>query len=536
MGGEHLEIRLLGEMAVSQNGEIQPLPQSKKTRALLAYLALSEGPHRRERLCELFWEVPDDPRGALRWSLSKLRRIVNNENAERIKADRNTVAFVRDRVDVDILSIREQAENVASMSTADLGHAAMALQDGLLNDLSLSRQDDFETWRLAEIEQARRVHVALLAELEDRRADDPSATADVLTRRVAIDPYNIEAHRRLVDALARAGRATEAERQRDLSCKTLDGVDGFAPSMLDGQASQRAATPDGQPQQTGQEAPLTSRPQTIRFCKTKDGVQIAFASVGEGPPLVKAANWLNHLEFDWESPVWTHVFRALMEQNRLVRYDARGNGLSDWRISDFSLERQVEDLEAVIDAAGLDRFSLIGISQGCAIGIEFAARHPEKVDKLVLYGGYARGWKKRKSDELRKNTEAMITLMRNGWGQDNPAFRQMFASLFMPDAPFEHHAWFNELQRLTTSPENAAALLQALGDVDVIGSLEKVRAPTLVAHAAGDLRSPFDEGKDIAAGIPDARFITLDTNNHLIPENDPAWPQLRDAVTEFLRG
>ncbi len=534
MGSDSLQIRLLGEMTVAKDGELRALPQSKKTRALLAYLTLCDGPHRRETLCDLLWELPDDPRGSLRWSLSKLRRIVNDEGAERINADRNSVAFVKDDVEVDFLSIRHHASNFSAIATPALEGYENALRGGLLNDLSIDRQDAFETWRLAEIEQARRLHVTVLDELENRHRDNPSVAADILTARVAIDPYNIEAHKRLVAALIQAGRASEADRQHVLSCRILDGVDGFAPSMLDAGASPRAAAPETAPQ-TKQAVSQPLKPQTIRFCKSMDGAQIAYATVGEGPPLVKTANWLNHLEFDWESPVWTHVFRALMEENRLVRYDARGNGLSDWQVSDFSLERQVEDLEAVVDAAGLERFSLIGVSQGCAIGIEFAARHPEKVDKLVIYGGYARGWKKRKSDELRKNTEAMITLMRNGWGQDNPAFRQMFASLFMPDAPPEHHTWFNELQRMTTSPENAAALLQALGDVDVAASLEKVQAPTLVVHAAGDLRSPFQEGKDIAAGIPDARFVTLDTNNHLIPENDPAWPQLRAIVVDFLQ-
>lgn len=203
-------------------------------------------------------------------------------------------------------------------------------------------------------------------------------------------------------------------------------------------------------------------------------------------------------------------------------------------MKDFSIERQVEDLEAVVNAAGLDEFPLLGVSQGCAISVAYAARHPEKVTKLILYGGYARGWKKGISRAYRKNTEAMITLVRNGWGQDNPVFRQMFASLFMPDAPPENHDWFNELQRMTTSPENAAALLEALGDVDVRASLSKVSAPTLVIHASGDMRVPFEAGKELVAGIPDARFMSLQSNNHLIPESDPAWPRLRDTIFEFL--
>jgi len=207
---------------------------------------------------------------------------------------------------------------------------------------------------------------------------------------------------------------------------------------------------------------------------------------------------------------------------------------TDWQITDFSIERQVEDLEAVVDAAGLDQFPLIGISQGCAISVLYAARHPEKVTKLILYGGYARGWKVGVSKKYTRETQAMVTLIRSGWGQDTPVFRQMFAGLFMPDAPVENHQWFNELQRMTTSPANAAALLEALGVVDVRDFLPDVKAPTLVLHARGDMRVPFDAGRELAADIRDAQFVALETNNHLIPESDPAWPRFMKAVDAFL--
>ena len=201
--------------------------------------------------------------------------------------------------------------------------------------------------------------------------------------------------------------------------------------------------------------------QDIRFCKAFDGVSIAYAKVGDGPPLVKTANWMNHLEHDWESPVWRPFFDAMSARHTLIRYDERGNGLSDWAVEDFSLAAMVADLEAVVGAMRLDRFPLLGLSQGCAVSIEYAARHPEKVSKLVLYGGYARGWRSA-PPHVQKRTEAMITLMQDGWGSDNPAFRQLFTSVFIPDATREVQDWFNEMQRVTTNPKNAVALIDAL--------------------------------------------------------------------------
>lgn len=274
--------------------------------------------------------------------------------------------------------------------------------------------------------------------------------------------------------------------------------------------------------------------QDIRFCRSADGTKIAHAVAGKGAPLVKTSNWLNHLEFDWQSPVWKHVYSDLMQDHRLIRYDARGNGLSDWDVSDFSLERQLEDLEAVIDAAGVKRFPLLGMSQGCAISAAYAARHPDKVTKLILVGGYATGWNVNRPKSLIEENRAMVTLIRTGWGSNNAAFRQLFTSLFMPDAPPESQHWFNELQRITTSPKNAAGLLETLGKIDVREQLANVRAPTLVIHSRGDSRVPIEAGRELAVGIKDARFVTLDTNNHLIPQSDPAWEKCAAAINAFL--
>ena len=252
---------------------------------------------------------------------------------------------------------------------------------------------------------------------------------------------------------------------------------------------------------------------------------------GQGPPLVKAANWLNHLEYDWQSPIWSHLLHALAAEHRLIRYDERGNGLSDWDVDDISFDAFVSDLESVVEATGLQRFALLGISQGCAVSIAYAVRHPERVSHLVLYGGFARGANRR--DVAQSDT--LIALIRQGWGQENPAFRQFFTSLFVPEGTPEQMQWFNDLQRITTSPENAARILEATGVIEVTDLLPRVKVPTLVLHCRNDAAQPFDEGRRIAAGIPGARFVALESRNHLILENEPAWGRFLEEVTAFLK-
>ena len=273
----------------------------------------------------------------------------------------------------------------------------------------------------------------------------------------------------------------------------------------------------------------------IQFCTASDGVRIAYAEVGTGPPLLKAANWLNHLEYDWESPIWSHLLHELAAEHRLIRYDARGNGLSDWEVDDISFEAFARDLESVVEATGIDRFALLGISQGCAVSIAYAVRHPQRVSHLVLYGGFARGRRKRGSPEEVEQADALLTLMRQGWGQENPAFRQIFTSLFIPGATAEQGQWFNDLQQKTTSPANAVRIRRAVDDIDVVDLLPRVTVPTLVLHCRSDAVQPFEEGRTLAAGIRGARFVALEGHNHMILEGDPGWRRFLDEVKTFLR-
>ncbi len=275
--------------------------------------------------------------------------------------------------------------------------------------------------------------------------------------------------------------------------------------------------------------------QRIHFCNTGDGVRIAYGTVGEGVPLVKAANWLSHLEYDLQSPVWRHWIAELSRGHTFVRYDARGCGLSDWDVPELSFEAWVRDLETVVDAARVERFALLGLSQGGAIAIAYAVRHPDRVTHLVLHGAFARGALRRNpTPRQRKEAEMMVELAELGWGKENPAFRQFFTSLFIPDGTPEQHRWWNRLEQVTTSPANAARFMRVLGDIDVTAIAPRVACPTLVLHAVRDARIPFEEGRLIASLVPGARFVPIESGNHVLLEHEPAWRRWLEEVRAFL--
>ena len=277
--------------------------------------------------------------------------------------------------------------------------------------------------------------------------------------------------------------------------------------------------------------------QDVRFCDAADGVRLAYAVVGSGRPLVKAANWLNHLDYDWHSATWRHWLLELTARFRLLRYDERGCGLSDWDTTSFTLEAWIDDLATVVNAAGYDRFPLLGVSQGAAVAVEYASRHPERVSALVLYGGFTRGQVKRaKTDDERRLARLLPDLAELGWGRDEPTFRQLFTARFMPGGTKAQWEEFNELQRRTTSPVNAARFLRGFGAIDVAEAARRVTCPTLVVHVRGDQTPPFEEGRQLASLIPGSRFVSLDGDNHLILATDPAWPRLLTEVDRFLAG
>ena len=275
--------------------------------------------------------------------------------------------------------------------------------------------------------------------------------------------------------------------------------------------------------------------QEVRFCTARDGTRIAYAVHGQGPPLVRTATWLTHLEYDWESPVWKHWLAALGETHTFLRYDERGCGLSDRDVQDFSLDTRVGDLEAVIDAAGFERCALLGMSQGGPVAIAYAAKHAERVSQLVLFATYARGRLKRDpSPAAREQAKLMISLIRMGWGRDDPVFRRLYTTLFMPDATADEMAWFDQLQRVTTDAETAVLIRNARNDDEVTDTAKLVSTPTLVLHARDDALAPYSEGRLLATLIPGARFVPLDSRNHVLLARDPAWQAFRREVEAFL--
>jgi pimeloyl-ACP methyl ester carboxylesterase/DNA-binding winged helix-turn-helix (wHTH) protein len=275
--------------------------------------------------------------------------------------------------------------------------------------------------------------------------------------------------------------------------------------------------------------------QQIRFCRTSDGARLAYATLGEGPPLVRAAHWITHLDYDFQSPVWRHWLTGLSRGRTLVRYDERGCGLSDHDPDDVSLESFVHDLEAVVDEIGLERFPLIGLSQGGPVAVEYARRHPERVTRLVLVNSYVRGrFHRSENDESRRHDEMQREMIRLGWGLDEHSFRLYFSSTFMPDAPPELWTDFAELLRRTTSAENALRIFDACADMDVTSSAAQLDLPTLIMHGRDEVRIPFDESREYASLIRGSRLVPLDTRNHLIRPDEPAWEHLLRELDDFL--
>jgi pimeloyl-ACP methyl ester carboxylesterase/DNA-binding SARP family transcriptional activator/tetratricopeptide (TPR) repeat protein len=516
-----LSIHVLGDLTVLRGGEIVSLPPSRKTRALLAYLALTDRPQRRERLCEMFWEIPDDPRGALRWSLTKIRRIIESESGA-LEADRNVVRLNTNEIVLDIAPLRGLGiRDIEAFDTETLEAFAGAFRGPFLDDLSLPRCPEFEAWRIAIGDELDVKRLRLLRVLIDRLANEPTRALVHAHALQALEPE---------DGALRADIQRLGEAARQSAMLQSRPAEGYVP------------VPTGEvregPHQIGQvwqtPAAKPALIQEIRRCVTPDGVRLAYALSGEGPPLIRASHWMSHLERDWNSPIWKHWMEGLSAHFQFVRYDQRGNGLSDRNPSDLSFEAMISDLESIVDATGLRRVFLLGISHGCALSIAYAARHPERVAGMVLYGGFVRGWLKRGDQREVSRRRAMGSLMREGWGQDDPVFRQMFTSMFIPEATAEQKDWFNELQRATVSPEVAHRMFEEAAEIDVEGLLSRIRTPTLVMHATGDAVIPFEHGRAMAAKIPGARFLALDSANHVLLAHETAFATFLEETRRFL--
>ncbi|WP_373636503.1 alpha/beta fold hydrolase [Yoonia sp. BS5-3] len=512
------EINILGQMSFLRNGVDIPLVSSRKTRALLAYLAITERPQMREHLCEMLFDNTNDPRGALRWSLSKIRQLLKGDGASPLIAEQDTIALDMTDIALDYHFVR-QVHDTPEIATDALRRAATLLSQKPLASLELSRAEDYQLWLQGEQEELRNLRGGIIRKLTASNDITDSEAVKWLRVWNRLEPLSHDAPHILWQKLTDVGRTDEAT----VIAERYKTQMGSAAREWAG-AARKLQTPRASGQQR----------QSIGFCTAEDGVKIAYAKVGSGPPLVKAANWLNHLDLDWQSPIWGKTFQALAQNHTFIRYDERGNGLSDWNAPEISFESFVRDLETVVDSQKLDRFPLLGMSQGCAVSIDYAVRHPERVSALILIGGYAAGWRIGMPDEERERREAVLTLTRLGWGTANPAYRHIFSQTFMPDADADRLAWFDDFQRQTTSPENAVRFQEAFGHIDVRHLLAKVTVPTLVLHARDDQRIPLDQGRELAAGIPNARMVTLESRSHIILGDEPAWQVCMDEINQFL--
>jgi len=540
-----IRVVLLGGFAATgADGAPFALP-TRKAEALLALLVCRAGEAQpRERLINLLWGDRGDrqARHSLSQTLTSVRSAIGDEPDPFI-AERETLAASPEVVSADVVDLLRLVERDDIES---LRAAASLCRGPLLEGFGL-HESGFDEWLAQERSRFHHLGVSVLMRLAEREiaAGDPAAAVAALERALIVDPLLEEVHRRLMRLHLDRGNYNAVIRHHRQCTEVLQRELGTVPEPATTALFQEARAALKGKQQPDQVSPLDpivsddqqsmQEKQHIRFCTTADRVRIAFATAGNGPPLVKTANWLNHLEFDWQSPVWRHLLRALTADFSLIRYDERGNGLSDWKVDDFSLEALVRDLETVVDAAGLERFPLLAISQGCAVAISYAVRHPQRVTRMVLHGGYAKGWRARANPAEIAKREAMLTLVREGWGQENPAFRQVFTSWYIPDGSIEQWRWWNDLQRISTSPENAVRLMVDLGNIDVSDLLPQVTVPTLVTHSVNDAAVPFSAGRELATAIPEARFIPLNSQNHLILEQEPAWPRFEAEILGFLR-
>jgi DNA-binding SARP family transcriptional activator/pimeloyl-ACP methyl ester carboxylesterase len=553
-----IRLSLLGVPRLERDIETLPIPR-RKTLALLAYLAVTGRPHSREALATLLW--PENDQSS---ALANLRRELS-----RLKSALGEQALIADRVQVELNLQAGFWLDVAAFQAElkkSLGHAHSqdslcsecleTLQDAVAmygNDFmagfSLPDAPGFDEWQFFQAEELRRSLADALWRLIDShtsRGEYAQAIPDA-RRWLSLDPLHEPAHRRLMQLYAWSDQRSAALRQYQECQRLLQEELGIEPeaetqALYEAIKTRQLKPPNLETRQAPNLPVSATLPsshsalsQTIRFCTSPDGVRLAYAVVGEGPVLVKAANWLSHLEYDWNSPVWRHWLTGLASNRTLVRYDERGCGLSDWNVEDFSLDAWVLDLETVVDALGLERFPLLGISQGASIAITYAVRHPERVSHLILYGGYARGRSHRDlTPKQREELDVMLQLIKIGWGKEHPAFRQVFSMLFLPEGTPEQLHAFNELERITTTPEIAARIVSGFQVIDVRDQAEQVTQPTLVLHSKYELRIPFEEGRLMAALIPNARLVPLESKNHILLEGEPAWRRFLDEVNTFL--
>lgn len=538
-----MRVRLLGGLELIASTGHPVRTATRKASLLLAALAVvGDKGMRREALSELFWPDRAEPqaKGSLRQAIAAIRQLAAGEAEASVKLDSNadTVRLIAPPASIDI---HEFDRLTQSQDAKDLVQAAELYRGDLLTDFAIA--EPLDRWFAPYQRDYRRKALLLCEQLSRLAAENVAAPCESLAQRLlAADPAAEEAHRALIRRCQRQGKTNAALRQFELCKEALRQVLGTEPEaetreLIAGSNMARVREFKGPsvvaPASVAPPPPM-ARPE-IHYCRTADGVRIAYALVGRGPPLVKMANWLTHIEHTFASPLGRHLREELYKENTLVFYDPRANGLSDWNVEDLSLDAFVRDLEAVADAARLERSALFGISQGATFAAAYAAKHPDRVSGLILCNGWARGWRKRLDPDEIERRKALSALILHGWGQTNSAYRQMFSSLLIPDGNPEQMYWLAELERVSTSPENAYRLHEAFSEFDVTNLLHKITAPTLVLHARHEVMAPFSEGQAFASGIPGSRFVPLESRNHLPLPDEPAWHVFQMELRNFLR-
>ncbi|WP_136708948.1 alpha/beta hydrolase [Agromyces sp. H66] len=524
-----VEVRVLGRFEVAVDGvTLDPAGFARRDAAhLLKLLALTPS-HRlhREQVIDALWPeaTPESVANRLHKAAHFVRRATGRHDAIVLEGD--TVAlFPYADLRVDALEFEEAAGRATSVRHPAMAEAAVeAALAGYAGDLLPF--DLYEDWT-----GIHRRRLQLLRRDLLRRAGR-------FEQLVAIDPTDEDAHVAIMRARLDAGDRTGALHQYDLLARTLEAEFGFGPGVEARELRERALDRRSAAARARESPPVDAEPltQQVRFCTAVDGVRLAYATSGAGPPLVKASNWLTHLDHDWTSPVWRHMWQALSRTHTLVRYDERGCGLSDWDVDveSYALDAWVRDLETVVDDLGLERFPLLGISQGGPIAITYAARHPERVSHLIVFGTCARSTWARATDDERRELAALGELMKVSWGSEQSGFRQVYDARFLPDGPLDTWRAFDELQRRSTSPRNAFRLWRAFGSLDCTAEARRIDVPTLILHTTGDRVWSFSEAEELHAMVAGSRLVGLPGRNHILQADEPAFAMFTEEVERFL--
>lgn len=522
------DLCLLGQPIVraSSTGQTVRFGRNKAIGLLGILATRPKRPTSRHEIASLLWSESEEAaaRTSLRQVIHAIRAEVGPNALESV--DENTLAINSDVLHADVLAFTDCA---TSANVSDLEKAAELYRGQFLEGIDL-HDDAFDDWLATERRHLEAQALSVLSRLTDHyrrtsRIEDALKSAKLVLR---IDPLQEDIHKQIIELHVASGAMGEARKHADHCRELIRNELGVDPEPDTFQALEN---PSLVQQMTPSSAGRIR--QTIVRVTANDGTSIACGMTGRGPTLLKTPNWMTHLAFEEHSPVWRHFLEFFSEAHRFVRYDQRGNGLSDWDCGDISFDTFRSDVDAVVDALVEEPAVVLGISQGAPIAIDFAVRRPDRVQGLILLGGFVTGMANR-GDDAREASSAIDSLIRYGWGRDEPSLRTLYTSNLIPGGSKRQMDWYNEMMRIGTPPENAVRIRHLMSHIDIGDLLDQVHVPTLVCHALGDRVSPFAEGERLAREIPNARLVPLDSDNHIPLEHEQAWVTFSMEVRHFL--